>query len=75
LAERIHRSRGYGGSLVRPPERNSHDRHVQRALGLQTDERMLGFLYAGSAPKERNARAHAARARGVRARMDTRDGS
>jgi hypothetical protein len=72
LAERIHRSRGYGGSWATGA--NSHDRHVQRALGLQTDERMLGFLYAG-APKERNAGAHAARARGGRARMDTRDGS
>lgn len=41
---------GYGGFWA--TGLNSYDRHVQQALGLQGNERLLGFLYMGT-PKER----------------------
>ncbi|WP_371269459.1 nitroreductase [Variovorax sp. OK202] len=40
---------GYGGFWA--TGLNSYDRHVQKALGLQDADRLLGFLYAGT-PKE-----------------------
>lgn len=40
---------GYGGFWA--TGLNSYDRHVQQALGLQDNERLLGFLYVGT-PKE-----------------------
>jgi nitroreductase len=40
---------GYGGFWATGA--NSHDRHVQQALGLLPADRLLGFLYVGT-PKE-----------------------